>query len=122
MIPPNALCSPCASRGRSSVRQDGPVRDHGSFDTSTRGSLALSQWLSEHGCTHIALEATGVYWKPVWHVLEGAFARGSTSLDAVGVHTEVVPAPPWNIKVTTPEDWALAQGIAAGRLAAEGLP
>lgn len=29
----------------------------------------MSGWLVEHGCTHVAMEATGVYWKPVWHVL-----------------------------------------------------
>jgi transposase len=35
--------------------------------------LALSDWLAVHGCSHVAMEATGVYWKPVWHVLEGSF-------------------------------------------------
>src|SRR6266581_4144213 len=39
------------------------------FDTTTSGLLALSDWLAENGCTHAAMEATGVYWKPVWHVL-----------------------------------------------------
>ena len=39
------------------------------FATTTRGLLALSDWLSENGCTHAAMEATGVYWRPVWHVL-----------------------------------------------------
>lgn len=43
------------------------------FATTTAGLLALSGWLSSHGCTHVAMEATGVYWKPVWHVLEGQF-------------------------------------------------
>jgi transposase len=33
----------------------------------------MSDWLTGHGVTHIAMEATGVYWKPVWHVLEGSF-------------------------------------------------
>src|SRR6201999_589413 len=32
-----------------------------------------NQWLETHGCTHVAMEATGVYWKPVWHLLEGSF-------------------------------------------------
>jgi transposase len=50
------------------------TRQHRTFDTSTCGLLALSQWLTGHACTHVALEATGVYWKPVWHILEGAFA------------------------------------------------
>jgi transposase len=39
------------------------------FDTTTPGLLALSAWLAEHGCTHVAMEATGIYWKPIWHVL-----------------------------------------------------
>jgi transposase len=39
------------------------------FATTTAGLLALSDWLSENGCTHAAMEATGVYWRPVWHVL-----------------------------------------------------
>lgn len=39
------------------------------FGTTTPGLLALSSWLLENGCTHVAMEATGVYWKPVWHVL-----------------------------------------------------
>jgi transposase len=43
------------------------------FATTTRGLLALADWLEEHRCTHVAMEATGVYWKPVWHVLEGRF-------------------------------------------------
>lgn len=40
------------------------------FATTTRGLIALAQWLDEHGVTHAAMEATGVYWKPVWHLLE----------------------------------------------------
>ena len=41
------------------------------FSTTTPGLLALADWLEEHQCTQVAMEATGVYWKPVWHVLEG---------------------------------------------------
>ena len=39
------------------------------FATTTQGLLALSAWLAEARITHVAMEATGVYWKPVWHVL-----------------------------------------------------
>ena len=46
-----------------------PATEVRTFDTTTPGLLALSAWLAEHGCTHVAMEATGVYWKPVWHVL-----------------------------------------------------
>jgi transposase len=43
------------------------------FATTTRDLLALSEWLGSHGCTHVAMEATGIYWKPVWHLLEARF-------------------------------------------------
>jgi transposase len=48
-------------------------REVRTFATTTRGLLELSDWLTEHECTHVAMEATGVYWKPVWHLLEGSF-------------------------------------------------
>ena len=44
--------------------------EHREFATTTAGLLALAAWLTEAGCTHVAMEATGVYWKPVWHILE----------------------------------------------------
>jgi transposase len=55
------------------VRCVSPPRHHEvrSFVTTTQGLLALAEWLTSHGCTHVAMEATGVYWKPVWHLLEG---------------------------------------------------
>jgi transposase len=50
------------------------TRECRTFDTSTTGLLALLAWLTETGCTHVAMEATGVYWKPVWNILsDGAF-------------------------------------------------
>ncbi len=51
------------------------VREVRTFATTTAGLLELAAWLAENGCTHVAMEATGVYWKPVWHILaEGGFA------------------------------------------------
>jgi transposase len=43
------------------------------FGTSTRELREMADWLASLGCTHVAMESTGVYWKPVWHVLEGRF-------------------------------------------------
>jgi hypothetical protein len=40
------------------------------MQSTTRGLSALSEWLSTQQCEMVALEATGVYWKPVWHILE----------------------------------------------------
>jgi transposase len=44
-----------------------------SFATTTGALIELQEWLSSHGVTHVAMEATGVYWKPVWHLLEEHF-------------------------------------------------
>jgi transposase len=43
------------------------------FGTTAAELLALREWLEHHGVTHVALESTGVYWKPVYYVLEDAF-------------------------------------------------
>lgn len=48
-------------------------REVRTFGTTTRALSALADWLESHGCTHVAMEATGVYWKPVWHLLEERF-------------------------------------------------
>jgi transposase len=41
--------------------------------TMTRDLLALADWLADLGATHVAMESTGVYWKPIWNLLEGRF-------------------------------------------------
>lgn len=43
------------------------------FSTMTADLLMLADWLSEEGCTHVAMELTGVYWKPIYNLLEGLF-------------------------------------------------
>src|SRR3954454_15029507 len=43
------------------------------FSTTVQGLLALRDWLAAHRVTHVAMEATGVYWQPVWHILEDDF-------------------------------------------------
>src|SRR5690349_14163480 len=48
-------------------------REVRTFGTTTRSLFELADWLEEHGVTHVAMEATGVYWKPVWHILEERF-------------------------------------------------
>ena len=72
----------CAGLDVHSRRVNGCVRvasgrtvttEHREFATTTAGLLELAAWLTEAGCTHVAMEATGVYWKPVWHILEESF-------------------------------------------------
>jgi len=52
------------------------LRSVRTFATTTVSLIELSGWLEENGCTHVAMEATGVDWKPVWQVL----ADGSLEL------------------------------------------
>jgi transposase len=43
------------------------------FGTTTKELLELSDWLHSHEVTHVAMESTGIYWKPIWNILEGQF-------------------------------------------------
>ena len=43
------------------------------FGTTTRELMGLREWLLSESCTHVAMESTGVYWKPIYAILEGAF-------------------------------------------------
>ena len=51
----------------------GRRRQTRAFGTFTRELLELGDWLRACGVTHVAMESTGVYWKPVWNLLEGLF-------------------------------------------------
>ncbi|HEX9121094.1 MAG TPA: transposase, partial [Terriglobales bacterium] len=55
------------------VRGDGRVqKPMRTFGTTTRELVGLREWLLSEGCTHVAMESTGVYWKPIYAILEGA--------------------------------------------------
>ena len=66
------------------------------FATTVKGLLELAHWLEQKSCTHVAMEATGSFWKPVWHVLEGAFelvlANASHIRNVPGRKTDVKDA------------------------------
>ena len=49
------------------------VQEVRTFRTMTRDLLALADWLKDHRVTHVAMESTGVYWKPVYNLLEDEF-------------------------------------------------
>jgi transposase len=53
--------------------RDGMHQERKRFATTTNGLLALVAWLMEHGVTHVAMESTGVYWKPVYNILHDHF-------------------------------------------------
>ncbi len=85
---PGSMCMPAASPPVPGSRRARTVTyEHRTVPTTTRGLLELAEWLTAHGCTHVAMEATGVYWKPVWHVLEEPF----TLVLANAMHIRNVP-------------------------------
>jgi transposase len=57
------------------------------FGTTTEQLMALHDWLSAHQVTHVAMESTGVYWKPVYYLLEASF----TVLLVNAAHVKKVP-------------------------------
>jgi transposase len=86
-------------------------REVRTFKTTTKDLLALSDWLAGEGCTHIAMEATGVYWKPVWHVLsDGDF----TLVLANAAHVKNVPGRKTDVNDATWLADLLAHGLIRG--------
>src|SRR6202171_6063667 len=65
-----------------------PTRECRTFATTTEGLLALLAWLTESRCTQVAMEATGVYWTPVWKILS---AGDFTLIVANAAHIKQVP-------------------------------
>src|SRR5262250_293072 len=66
------------------------------FGTTTRELLALHAWLLSQGCTHVAMESTGVYWKPVYAILEGEGALEIVVANAQ--HVKKVPGRKTDVK------------------------
>ena len=91
---------------------DGDVkREVRSFKTTTKALMALSEWLSVEGCTHIVMEATGVYWKPVWHILsDGEFEL----VLANAAHVKNVPGRKTDVSDATWLAELLAHGLVRG--------
>ena len=84
------------------------VKEVRTFSTTTASLIELSEWLTETKCTHVAMEATGVYWKPVWHILaDGGFEL----VLANAAHIKNVPGRKSDVKDA---DWVsdlLAHGL-----------
>jgi transposase len=84
------------------------------FGTTTAELLALRDWLAAHGVTHVAMESTGVYWKPVFYVLEEAF----TCLLVNAAHIKQVPGRKTDVKDCV---W-IAQCLECGLLRGSFVP
>ena len=86
-------------------------REVRTFKTTTKELLALSDWLAGEECTHIVMEATGVYWKPVWHIL----ADGEFELVlANAAHVKNVPGRKTDVNDATWLAELLAHGLIRG--------
>jgi len=84
------------------------------FRTETSGLLALADWLTDEGVTHAAMESTGVYWKPVWNILEGV-------LELLLVNAEHIKQVPGRKTDVKDAEW-IAQLLACGLLKASFVP
>jgi transposase len=84
------------------------------FRTMTADLIELADWLDAEGVTHVALESTGVYWKPVFHLLEGRFEV----LLVNAHHMKQVPGRKTDVKDA---EW-IAQLLQYGLLEASFIP
>ncbi len=97
------------------VLKDGKVRKQmRTFGTTTRELLSLREWLLSEGCTHVAMESTGVYWKPVYAILEGALEI----VVANAQHVKKVPGRKTDVKDA---DW-IADLLCHGLLRSSFVP
>ena len=87
------------------------TREVRTFGTTTKDLLALSEWLAGEGCTHVAMEATGVYWKPVWHILSDGDV---TLVLANAAHVKNVPGRKTDVNDATWLADLLAHGLIRG--------
>jgi transposase len=71
-----------------------PQREVRTFSTMTRGLLELSDWLEAAGCSHVAMESTGSFWKPIYNLLEESFSL----LVVNAQHLKAVPGRKTDVK------------------------
>lgn len=84
------------------------------FETYTEDLLRLSDWLTRSGCTHVAMESTGVYWKPIYNLLEG-------HLELLVVNAQHIKAVPGRKTDVKDAEW-LAELLQHGLLKASFIP
>ncbi len=86
-----------------------------SFSTKTVFLLQLIDWIKEHGCTHVAMESTGVFWKPIVNILE---AENIEFLVVNAQHIKAVPGRKTDVKDA---EW-IAKLLRHGLLKASFIP
>ncbi len=91
-----------------------PQKEIRYFTTMTKDILALADWLTSVGCTHVAMESTGVYWRPIWNLLEGQF-------ELLLVNAQHIKAVPGRKTDTKDAEW-IADLLQHGLLRASFVP
>jgi transposase len=84
------------------------------FGTMTADLLELLDWLKSQGVRHAAMESTGVYWKPIWHILEGAF-------ELILVNAHQIKRPPGRKTDVKDAEW-IAELLQHGLLSPSFVP
>jgi transposase len=97
------------------LESDGELRQEiRKFGTMTKDLLDLLDWLQQSGCTHVAMESTGVYWKPIYNILEG-------HLEVVVVNAQHLKGVPGRKTDVLDSEW-LAECYQLGLLKASFIP
>lgn len=97
------------------LEPDGELRrEIRKFGTMTQDLLELLDWLQQAGCTHVAMESTGVYWKPIYNILEG-------HLEVVVVNAQHLKGVPGRKTDVLDSEW-LAECFQLGLLKASFIP
>lgn len=91
-----------------------PQKELRYFTTMTKDILALADWLTSAGCTHVAMESTGVYWRPIWNLLEEQF-------ELLLVNAQHIKAVPGRKTDTKDAEW-IADLLQHGLLRASFVP
>jgi transposase len=94
--------------------QGKPQKEFRTYSTTTADLLNLLDWLLEQGCTHAALEGTGVYWKPIYNLFEG-------HLQVLVVNAQHIKAVPGRKTDTKDAEW-IADLLQHGLLKASFIP
>ncbi len=95
-----------------------PTQEIRTFPTTTSGLLALADWLESWDVEHVGMEATDVYWKPVWHVPEARL--GSAAAGSSGAFRDP-PSPPgpqerqYHYPLQCYGDWGIDRGRESDR-------
>jgi transposase len=91
-----------------------PQKEFRTYKTTTEEILALADWLTGQDCTHVAMEGTGVYWKPIYNLLEGNF-------ELLVVNAQHIKAVPGRKTDTKDAEW-IADLLQHGLLKASFIP